>query len=161
MNGSVSLWKRLLVAVLLLSALGGLFVHEDATSDARTPYPEPHELAADYESYVGETVLVYGTVTAVDGSDILVDAESEGVTVELRVTGTSAAVEPGGVVQAYGELRPDRALSAERAVVVSDSDGAEWYKYGVSVLGALGFLVVFLWQWRLDRETWTLEARNG
>lgn len=157
----MNVWKRLLVATLLLAALGGLFVHEAATSDARTPYPEPHELAADYDGHVGEVALVFGSVRAVDGSDIVVEAESEGVTVELRVTGASAAVEPGGVVQVYGELRPGREIAAQRTVVVSDSASAEWYKYGVSVVGALGFLVVFLRQWRLDRETWTLEARDG
>jgi len=159
--GSTAVWKRLLLAALLLAALGGLFVHEDATADARTPYPEPHELAADYDSHVGETVLVFGTVTAADGRDIVVEADSEGVTIELRVTDTSASVAPGGVVQVYGELRPSKELAAQRTVVVNDSSGAGWYKYGVSVLGALGFLVVFLRQWRLDRETWTLEARDG
>jgi len=109
----VHLWQRIVVAFLLLSALGGLFVHEDATSDAREPYPQPHELATDYERYVGETVLVYGTVTAVDGSDIVVDAESEGVTVEPRVSGASVAVRPGGVVQVYGELRPGQEMAAD------------------------------------------------
>jgi len=154
-------WKRLLVAILLLSALGGLFVHEDATDDTRFPYPEPHELAADYDSHVGETVLVFGRVTAVDGNDVVIEAESEGVTVDLRVTAASTTVEPGGVVQIYGELRPEREIVAQNIVVVNDSGGAEWYKYGVSVVGALGFLVVFLRQWRLDRETLTLEARDG
>ena len=157
----MNVWKRVLLAVLLLAALGGLFVHEDATADARTPYPEPHELAADYESYVGETVLAFGTVTDVDGDDTVIEAESEGVTIDLRVTGATATVEPGGVVQVYGELRPGREIAAQRTVVVNDSSGAEWYKYGVSVVGALGFLVVFLRQWRVDRETWTLEARDG
>jgi len=153
--------KRLLLAALLLSALGGLFVHEDATSDARFPYPEPHELAADYDSHVGETALIFGTVAAVDGSELVIESESEGVTVTLRVTGASAAVEPGGVVQVYGELRPGQRIAARNVAVVNDSSGAEWYKYGISAVGALGFLVVFRRQWRLDRETWTLEARNG
>ena len=157
----MKVWKRLLVATLLLAALGGLFVHEDATADERTPYPEPHELAAGYESYVGETALVFGRIVAVDGPDIVIEAESEGVTIELRVTEATAAVEPGGVVQVYGELRPEQEIAAQNVAVVSDSSGAEWYKYGVSVVGALGFLVVFLWQWRVDRQTWTLEARDG
>ena len=160
-DSDVSLRGRVLVALLVLTALGVFFVHEDATHDARTPYPAADELAADYDSYVGETVLVFGTVTDVDGPDIVIQAESEGVTVDLRVTGVSTAVEPGGVVQVYGELGPGRELAPQRTVVVNDSSGAEWYKYGVSVVGALGFLVVFLRQWRLDRETWTLEARDG
>jgi len=153
--------KRALIALLLLSALGGLFVHADVTGDERSPYPAPHELAADYDGYVGETVLVFGTVTGVDGSDIRIEAESEGVTIDLRVASASTAVEPGGVVQVYGELRPGQQMVAQNVAVVNDSSGAEWYKYAVSAVGALGFLVVFLRQWRLDRETWTMEARDG
>jgi len=147
--------------LLLLSALGGLFVHADATAEAWSPYPEPHELAADYDGHVGETVLVSGTVTAADGDDIRIEAESEGVTIDLRATGVSAAVEPGGVVQVYGDLRPGQQIAARNVAVVNDSSGAEWYKYVVSAIGALGFLMIFLRQWRLNRKTWTMEARDG
>lgn len=154
-------WNRALIALLLLSALGGLFIHEDVTSDERSLYPAAHELAADYDSYVGETVLVFGTVTTADGSEMLIEAESEGVIINLEVAGASGAVAPGGVVQVYGELRPGQRIAAQNVAVVNDSSGAEWYKYAVSAIGALGFLVVFLRQWRLDRETWTVEARNG
>jgi hypothetical protein len=157
----VTLWQRVFVAVLLLSALGGLFVHEDATSDARTPYPAPHELAADYDSYVGERILVFGEVLDRDGETVTLEAESEGVTIELRVTGVRATVAPGGVLQVYGDLGPDRTMTAERVVVVNDSGGAEWYKYVVSAVGALGFLIAFGRYWRIDTETWTLEARDG
>lgn len=158
---TVTLWQRVVVALLLVAALGGLFVHEDVTSDARTPYPAPHELAADYDSYVGDRVLVFGEVRDHDGETVTLEAESEGVTIELRVTGVTATVEPGGVLQVYGDLGSDRTMTAERVVVVNESGGAEWYKYVVSAVGAVGFLLVFGRHWRVDTETWTLEARNG
>ena len=152
---------RALITVLLLTALGGLFVHYEATEDARARYPEPDELAADYDGYVGDTVLVFGRVTAVGDDALTIEAESEGVTVELRVRGSSAAVSPGGFLQVYGQLRPERTLTAQRVVVVNDNSGAEWYKYGVSLLGAIGFLLAFARHWRIDTETLTVEARDG
>ena len=157
----MKLWQRALVAVLLLSALSGLFVHAEVTSDARSPYPAPHELAADYDSYVGDRILVFGEVRDRDGGTATLEAESEGVTIELRVTGVTAAVEPGGVLQVYGDLGPDRTMTAERVVVVNGSGGAEWYKYVVSAVGAVGFLIAFGRYWRLDTESRTLEARDG
>lgn len=157
----MNLWQRVIVALLLVAALGGLFVHEDVTSDARTPYPAPHDLAADYESYVGERILLFGEVQDRDGETVTLEAESEGVTIQLRVTGVAATVEPGGVLQVYGDLGQDRTMAAERVVVVNESGGAEWYKYVVSAVGAVGFLIAFGRYWRLDTESWTLEARDG
>jgi len=157
----VQLWQRLAVAGLLFVALCGLFVHADVTAAEREPYPEPHELAADYDSYVGETILLFGDVTATDADGVDIEAESEGVTIDRRVDGTSAAVGPGGSVQVYGELRPNRTMAAGSVVVINDSGGAEWYKYVVSAVGAVGFLAAFLRRWRVDTETWTVEARDG
>lgn len=157
----MTLRRRAAAAVLLLAAVSGLCVHWAATEPQREAYPQPDELAADYDSYVGEEIRVAGRVTAAEPSALTVVADSDRGPVELRVTGTSAAVAPGGIVQVYGKLRPGRELAARNVVVVSDSGGAEWYKYGVSAVGAVGFLVVFLRQWRVDPATWTLEARDG
>ena len=153
------MWQRALVAVLLLSALGGLFVHGGATSEA--PYPLPHEIAPEYDSYVGDTVLLFGRVTSVADETLTIEAESEGVILELQVTGSQTTVEPGGVIQVYGELRPNRTMAAQQVVVVNQSGGSAWYKYAVSAVGALGFLVAFGRYWRVDTETWTVEGRDG
>ncbi len=51
--------------------------------------------------------------------------------------------------------------AAERVEVVNSSRWAEFYKYGASAIGALGFLLLFVRYWRIDREAWTLEARDG
>jgi hypothetical protein len=155
----VKLWQRALVAVLLLSALGGLFVHSAVTSES--PYPAPHEIAPEYDNYVGDTVLLFGQVTNVADETLTIEAESEGVILELQVTGSQTTVEPGGVVQVYGELRPNRTMAAQQVVVVNQSGGSAWYKYAVSAIGALGFLVAFSRYWRVDTETWTVEGRDG
>mgnify|MGYP006287951703 FL=1 len=157
----MKLWQRALVALLLLSALCGLFVHAALTDDDRSRYPATDELATEYDSHVGETVLVFGRVTAVESDTVGIRAESNGTALELQVEGAAAAVEPGGVVQVYGELRPGRTMTAQRVVVVNQSGGLEWYKYAVSAFGALGFLVAFFRHWRVDTETWTVEGRDG
>jgi len=157
----VRLRYRAVAALLLLTALSGLFVHAGVTDNERNPYPDAEELAAGYDSYVGDRVLLSGRVIAVDGTGFDIGVDADGVTIELRVDGVSAAVDPGGVVQVYGELQPDQTMTAERVVVVNTGSGAEWYKYGVSAVGAVGFLVLFFRQWRIDAETWTVEARDG
>jgi len=157
----VKLRYRVVAALLLLSALGVLFVHAGATGDQRWPYPDPDDLATDYDAHVGERTFLFGTVRTVDGARMEIAAESESGVVELRVSGVETAVEPGGTVQVYGTLEPDHRLTADRVVVVNDSWWAELYKYVTSAVGALGFLVVFFRFWRIDTETWALEARDG
>lgn len=157
----MKLWHRVALVALLLSALGVLFVHADLTEDERQPYPDAEDLTSEYDRYVGERVLVFGTVTDVTDDGLTIESKADGVTVSLRVTDTRTAVEPGGVVQVYGTLEPDRQISAEQIEVVNDSRFAELYKYGASALGALGFLVLFFRSWRIDRASWTVVRRDG
>ncbi|MBV0900426.1 hypothetical protein [Haloarcula salina] len=152
---------RALVALVLLAGLGGLAVHADVTGDDRWPYPGPEALESDYDRYVDQRTFVTGSVAAVDGTEMTVEADTPNSVLRLRVTGVAAPVEPGGVVQVYGTIRPDRTIAAERVEVVNSSFGAELYKYGASAVGALGFLMLFFRYWRPDTDTWTLEARDG
>lgn len=152
---------RALVALVLLAGLGGLTVHADVTADDRWPYPGPDSLEANYDRYVGQRTFVTATVAAVDGTEMTVEDDTADSVLRLRVTGVDAPVEPGGVVQVYGTIRPERTIAAERVEVVNSSFGAELYKYGASAVGALGFLLLFFRYWRPDTDTWTLEARDG
>ncbi|KAA9398996.1 hypothetical protein Har1130_12385 [Haloarcula sp. CBA1130] len=154
-------WVRVVIVLGLCLTLGGLFVHAAVTEDQRSPYPDAAELSSGYDSYIGQQLMVFGTVTETSEDGMEIRAESDGTTIILRVTGTRAAVEPGGVVQVYGMLEPDQTIAAERVEVVNSSQWAEFYKYGASAIGALGFLLLFVRYWRIDRETWTLEARDG
>ena len=149
------------MVLVLCLALGGLFVHAAVTEEQRSPYPDAADLSTNYESYVGQQLMVFGTVTETDDDWIEIETESDGTVIALRVTETEAAVEPGGVVQVYGTLEPAQTIAAERVEVVNSSRWAEFYKYGASAIGAFGFLLLFFRYWRIDREAWTLEARDG
>lgn len=154
-------WVRVVIVLGLCLTLGGLFVHAEITEDRWSPYPDAADLSSGYDSHVGQQLLVFGTVIDTDEDGMEIRAESEGTAITLRVTGTGATVDPGGVVQVYGTLEPDQTIAAERVEVVNSSRWAEFYKYGASAVGALGFLLLFVRYWRLDRENWTLEARDG
>lgn len=145
----------------LCLALGGLFVHAEVTEDKWAPYPDAEDLTAEYNSHLGQRILVFGTVTETNEEWIEIRSESDGRSISLRVTGADVAVEPGGVVQVYGTLKPDRTITAERIEIVNSSRWAELYKYGTSAVGALGFVVLFFRHWRIDTATWTLEGRDG
>ncbi|MDT3434243.1 hypothetical protein [Haloarcula sp. 1CSR25-25] len=154
-------WVRVLILFGLCLTLGGLFVHAEVTEEQWSPYPDAADLSSEYDSHVGQQLMVFGTVTETGKGGMNIRAESDGTAITLRVTGTEATVEPGGVVQVYGTLEPDQTISAERVEVVNSSRWAEFYKYGASAIGALGFLLLFVRYWRLNRDTWTLEGRDG
>ncbi|EMA12054.1 hypothetical protein [Haloarcula marismortui] len=152
---------RVVIMLVLCLTLGGLFVHAAVTEDKWTPYPDAADLSAGYESYVGQQLMVFGTVTETSEGEMRIRAESDGTAITLRVTETRTAVEPGGVVQVYGTLEPAQTITAERVEVVNSSRWAEFYKYGTSAIGAFGFLLLFFRYWRINRDSWTLEARDG
>ena len=154
-------WVRVAVALCLCLVLGGLFVHAEVTDDQRNPYPGAEELDDEYSAYVGQDVLMFGTVIEATDQQVRIEAEEDGTTVTLAVTGADATVSAGGVVQVYGTLEPDQTIAAERIEIVNSSWWAELYKYGASAVGAIGFLVLFFRYWRLNRDNWTLEARDG
>ncbi|WP_367175837.1 hypothetical protein [Haloarcula rubripromontorii] len=154
-------WVRVVIVVVLCVTLGGLFVHAEITEDELSPYPDAADLSTGYESYVGQQLMVFGTVTETGDGGIDIRVESDGTAITLRVTETTTAVESGGVVQVYGTLEPEQTIAAERVEVVNSSRWAEFYKYGASAIGAFGFLLLFFRYWRIDRDTWTLEARDG
>ncbi|GGK68663.1 hypothetical protein [Haloarcula sebkhae] len=154
-------WVRVSIVLVLCLTLGGLLVHAAVTEEQWSPYPDAADLSTGYESYAGQQLVVFGTVTETSDSEMEINVESDGAAITLRVTGIKTAVEPGGVVQVYGTLEPNQTIAAERVEVVNSSRWAEFYKYGASAVGALGFLLLFFRYWRIDRETWTLEARDG
>ncbi|RLM44990.1 hypothetical protein DVK00_11125 [Haloarcula sp. Atlit-47R] len=154
-------WVRVGIVLVLCVTLGGLFVHAEITEDERSPYPDAADLSTGYESYVGQQLMVFGTVTETGDGELYIKVEGDGTAITLRVTETSTAVESGGVVQVYGTVGPEQTIAAERVEVVNSSRWAELYKYGASAIGALGFLLLFFRYWRINRDTWTLEARNG
>ena len=154
-------WVRVAAALCLCLSLGGLFVHAEVTEDQRNPYPDAEELNNEYSAYVGQTVVVFGTVVEGTDQQMTIETEEDGTTATLAVTVVNATVSAGGTVQVYGTLERDQTIAAERIEVVNSSWWAELYKYGTSAVGAAGFLVLFFRYWRLNRDSWSLEARDG
>lgn len=139
----------LFALVLALVLAGG--VHYDAREEHHRVQPTTDEVLTEYDRHVGERTLLFGTVEDVDP-----DAKTATVRVDdadpttMHVRGFEADALRGGSVQVYGTLRPDRVIDAETVVVVNRDPGAQYYKYAASAVGALGILVSFFRDWRID-----------
>ncbi|WP_324759675.1 hypothetical protein [Haloarcula montana] len=144
---------RLLLAGILLAALCGLCVEAGLPDDERSNQPDGKTLATNYDSYVGEKILVFGTITEQTNTALHIRVEGDGVSVPLHVHAVEQTVESGSVVQVYGILRSDQVFSAERIVVVNAGEFTEQYKYGVSLVGVFVFLIAFFREWRMDIES--------
>jgi len=139
----------------------GLGVYADATEEERWPYPTSDQLATDYDAHAGDQALVFGTVEERTGDTARIEVEYDTGTFQLTVRNFDATVQPGGTVQVYGTLERDRTMTAERVVVVNPAGSSVLFKYAVSLVAAVLFLVVFFRYWRLDWQTLTVEERDG
>jgi len=147
---------RRVVALALCLALVGLAVAFGVQFAGSDAYPDPAAIDADYATHVGETVHLWGRVVATsDGSVVLGFG-----TLELRVTEPPpSAVEPGDLIQVYGQLRPDRRFDTVAYHAVSLT--RQTYMYGVSVVGGTVAAGAFLYRWRIDRDGWQFVPREG
>lgn len=158
--------SRAILIVLLLLVVFGLTVHYGATAEQAWPYPSGDQLAEEPDGWDGRTVLLFGTVRDVEPAaetltmEIETDAGDIARVVEVR--GTTARVEPGGVVQVYGEL--DDAGTVQQAtavVVVNESPTDQIYKLVTSLLGVLLAMGLFLRFWRIDLSRLRFVSRGG
>lgn len=149
--------------MLLLGAVFGLCLHYPAVDENHGRYPEREALVTDFDSHVGAETLVFGTVRSVDSDAerLTIEVVSPAGATELTVRGTTATVDPGGVVQVYGTLEPGRTIDAQNVVVVNSTGGSETYKYAVSAVGAALVVVAFFRHWRVDVDSLSLEVRGG
>ncbi|ACV11285.1 hypothetical protein Huta_1106 [Halorhabdus utahensis DSM 12940] len=155
-------WQRGLLVIGLAGLLLGMGVHYGAVEEDHWPYPEADEIAGQPAEHIGEELFLFGTVTAVDAdaetATIRVAASPESIS--ITVQSFDRAAQSGGTVQVLGELTDERTVDADRVVVVNDSGGAEWYKYGVSVIGAIVVLIAFFRYWRIDTDSWSFGVRH-
>lgn len=155
-----------LAAILGLGVLAlGLCVHYGAVYDERWPHPTGDQLAENPGGWDGERVLLFGDVemTAADGElTMTVETDAGEVARVVVVRGAPVDVEPGGVLQVYGELS-DRGTvqDAERVVVVNATPRDQLSKLGLSVLGVLAAAVFFLRHWRIDVRQVRFVDRGG
>lgn len=153
--------RHLIVALVLLGVAVASGVHYDAMYDQTWPYPTEDELQDDYERYVGEQSLLFGDVKSINRSThrATIDVETDSGTLTLNVEGIAAQVEPGGVVQVYGTIKPEHTIDASNIVVVEASPGNRLYKFAVSGVGAVLILAAFLRYWWINRASLTFETR--
>jgi len=152
---------RLLGIVLCLLLVVGMSVHYDAVDDDHWPYPDGADLDANYGDHVGERTFLFGTVQETDPANGTVDilVETDRGQLPLTVGGVDRAVEPGGVIQVHGTVRPDRRLTAETVVVVNPAGSSKLFKYAVSLVGALLVAVLFFSHWRIDFDELGFEVK--
>jgi hypothetical protein len=157
---AVKLRTRVLLAAVLVGLVFAMGVHYDSAEDEHWPYPDADRLAAEYDRYVGERALLFGTVESVSSGTARLSVESATGSFPLTVREFDATVEPGGTVQVLGRLGPGRTMTAEAVAVVNPSGSALVYKYGTSLVGAALVLAVVFRYWRVDWNSLSLEARE-
>lgn len=153
--------RHLLVAVVLvgLALAGG--VHYDAVEADHWPYPTADQVSDDPDQYVGEQVILFGTVVSVDPvtETARIEVTSHSGPFTMHIQSFQAPVEIGGVVQVYGTIESDHTLVASSVVIVEETPADRRFKYGVSVLGPLLALAAFFRYWRVEWSTMTFEPR--
>jgi hypothetical protein len=139
---------RVVAVLLLVGCLCGAFVAYGSLNPRpdRNIYPDGPAVAADYETYVDDRVLVSGPVVATDPPTVrLHSGAGDTVTVAVATRHRPAV---GDGLTVFGRLRADGHLDARRAFVVPD--GRLWYTYTISALAGLWVLVRLLRWWRVD-----------
>jgi len=154
---------RVAVGIVLLFGVVGLCIHYGATYDTNWPHPTGEQLATDYDEYVDERVLLIGEVQSTDPVDetltIEITDDADEVAAEIEIHDTTAAVESGGTVQAYGTLHADETITPETVAVVNRGPSDNQYKLGASVVGILFALGHFRSHWQLNVRELTFEQR--
>lgn len=140
---------RAIGLLLLIGCLGALVVDFGSLG----PHPEQGippgtgEITSAYDDYLGQQVLVYGTVTSVDPLRIRGESLLHGP-VELAITGYSGPVETGDTLSVHGVLRPEQTVEATE--VVRKPGGTYWRTRVLSAVAGLWVLVRLLRHWRID-----------
>lgn len=158
---------RLVAAVVLVGLLLGLCVQYDSAYDENSPYPPTDELATNYDDYVGEETLLFGTVrdievagNATPPNRATIEVDSSEGTFEMTVREFRGDVKPGGVVQVYGTLQSDRTIEATNVEVVNPAGSSNLYKYAVSAIGAILVVALFFRRWQFNADTLAFEVRD-
>jgi len=148
----MSVLRRLLLAFLLVAAIGGLTVDYAADAGGNTAYPSQAELTESYTEYHDERVVVWLTVTAVG------DGQFSAGDWTVEATPVPDSLDAGDTVEVAGTARPERRLEADSISVVDATNRR--YMYGVSALALLASGLFVLARWRLDVRELALVPRG-
>ncbi|MBX0302455.1 hypothetical protein [Haloarcula salinisoli] len=148
----MSVLRRLLVALLLVTAMGALTVDYAASADANTAYPAQPDVEESPSAYHGERVVLWLTVTAVG------DGRFTAGHWTVEATPVPASLDVGDTVAVAGTARPGHRLEANSISVIDATNRR--YLYGVSVLALLASGLFVLARWRLDVQELALVPRG-
>lgn len=158
----MNVWVRVMLFVVLVGAVVGLAAYHDVEAGAHEPYPNSTAIYEDYSAHVGEETLLFGTVTDVDesGAEARIRVDTDQGPLRMSVQPFDVQVQPGGVVQVYGRLNPDRVIRASNVEVVNPAGGSKAYKYAISAVGAVLILAYFFRDWQFDPNALAFEVRD-
>jgi len=149
---------RVGLIVALLIILAGLFVFAGTIDPAPSDrdYPGGVELLEGTSQYLGDRVVVSGTVTAVD--PVTIEAEPvAGETLVFAVSNTARTPAIGDQIIVYGTLRAENRIHAIEQV--HREPWERQYMYVVSFVGGLWVLARLITGWRFDPGTWSFVPR--
>lgn len=150
---------RLLAVTALFVVLFGLFVLAGTVQPdpADRNYPSEADIAADGERYVGDRVVVGGTVIETD--PLTIEAEPvPGELIAFVVENTARTPEIGDTLTVYGTLRAEHRI---RAIEPIHREPWEMqYMYVVSFLGGLWVLGRLGNGWQFDRKSMSIVPRT-
>lgn len=150
---------RLAAVAGLLALLFALCVWSGTLgpNPAMGAFPGGEELAADYDAYVGERVVVAGEVVGTDPAVVRLEFAGH-PDLLLAVTGLGFEPGRGDLLRVYGVARPGHTVEALDAFAVPTT--GRWYTWSVSFLAGLWVLGRVVSHWGLDRSDWALRART-
>lgn len=150
---------RVAAFLVLAAALGGLLVWGGtvAPDPAANNYPNHDDVGANPAAFVGERVVIGGTVV---GTDPVVVRATYGVggTVDVTLANADAEVAEGDHVAAFGTLADETTLDTERLLVRAPWE--TYYMYTVSFLGGVWVLGRIGRHWGLDRDRLAFVPRS-
>lgn len=154
-----SVVARSLAIVVLLGALLGLMVWYGTLEPApgQWVFAGSEELGAEYEAYVGERVLLIGTVTDIDPVRIRL-SYGNGKTLHVTVVNLDTTTTPGDRLALYGVAAPDHSIRTINAYTIPSANYVSMYL--LSFLAGLWALVRIIRGWRVDPERLALEPRT-
>lgn len=152
-----------LMLLIVLSGLCLVFGTQTAVQ-TKAPLPGADHLGYDVSRYVGEPVEVSGVVINTDpvviGSEYnyYADGERHGGFFTLTVRNIGQPVAEGELIEVYGVLESENAMTAQTIVAVPARNFL--YMYLVSLLAGLWVMGRLLAHWRLDPSMLAITKRS-
>lgn len=144
----------MLSGVLILTLVGASSVYASQSPDPDANlFPRDEDIVEDYEAYIGQQVLLSGTIK--DSSPLVVQVETAQGSAEFKVTSVDRRIQVGTQLDIFGIARRDHTIQA--IGVRPTSSGERGYVYGISLVAVFWVSVRFLHHWRLDMKNWSFK----